>query len=269
MQPEKLIFTTMKNEGPFILEWVAYHRSVGIDFFLIFTNDCDDGTDRIAKRLEELGYGVHVPNEVAEGGNPQHQMLRRVRRRPELQAAVWLLCLDVDEFLNISVGEGTLDDFIGAVESRAGGMVDAISLAWRLFGAGGELRFEDAEMTSRFVWADSASTYHSGRASGLKTLFRNNGTFTRFGPHRPKGIPDDRLDYVRWSDAGGRLFPARDVGWRAWSGFSHEFGRINHYSVRSVDSFLVKRDRGRTNHIRVDQAESYWKDMNARICCRS
>ncbi|MGB8813172.1 MAG: glycosyltransferase family 2 protein, partial [Paracoccaceae bacterium] len=38
------IVTTMKNEGPFILEWIAYHRMIGVDDFLIYTNDCSDGT---------------------------------------------------------------------------------------------------------------------------------------------------------------------------------------------------------------------------------
>ena len=31
------IVTTMKNEGPFILEWLAYHRAIGVDDFLINT----------------------------------------------------------------------------------------------------------------------------------------------------------------------------------------------------------------------------------------
>lgn len=71
------IFTTMKNEGPYMLEWVAYHRSLGVDHFVIFTNDCDDGTDDMARRLQQLGIATHVSNEVKEGGNPQHRMLRR------------------------------------------------------------------------------------------------------------------------------------------------------------------------------------------------
>ena len=69
------VFTTMKNEGPYMLEWVAFHKSIGVDHFLIFTNNCEDGTDDIARRLQDLGLATHVPNEVKDGGNPQHQML--------------------------------------------------------------------------------------------------------------------------------------------------------------------------------------------------
>ncbi len=258
-----IVFTTMKNEGPYMLEWVAFHRLLGVDHFLIFTNDCEDGTDDIARRLQQMGLATHVPNAVSEGGNPQHQMLRRARRHPRVRDADWLMCLDVDEFWNIRVGDNSFRALIDAVEQKAGRPVDAISFAWRLFGSAGNISFDDRLVTEEFTMADQQSPYHSGRAYGLKTLFRNNGKFARFGPHRPKGIEEGAEHEVAWSDAGGNLYPADKVGWRAWGGFDHAFGRLHHYSVRSLDSFLVKRDRGRTNHVRVDQGQAYWKDMNA------
>ena len=256
------VFTTMKNEGPYMLEWIAFHRMLGVDHFLIYTNDCEDGTDDIARRLEALGIATHVENPIHVGGNPQHKMLRRARNHPKVTGAEWLLCMDVDEFWNIRCGDGGFRDAIEAVEEAAGREVDAISFAWKLFGTSGNRTFEDRPVLPEFTSSDSADSYHSSRASGLKTLFRNNGVFTRFGPHRPKGMDEDTIGDVAWSDAGGNLFPAADVGWRAWPGFDHRFGRINHYSVRSLEGFLVKRDRGRTNHIYVEQAESYWRDMN-------
>lgn len=257
------IFTTMKNEGPYMLEWVAFHRHLGADHFIIFTNDCDDGTDLVARRLQELGWATHVDNAVGEGGNPQHQMLRRVRRQPALQESDWAMCLDVDEFWNIRVGDGGFHALIDAVQGKAGKTVDAISFAWKLFGSSGNVAFEDQPITDQFTLCDVEYPYHSGRAFGIKTMFRNNGTFTRFGPHRPKGVDEAKLADVAWSDAGGQLVAFDDVTWRAWRGFDHSFGRLHHYSVRSLEGFLVKRDRGRTNHINVDQGQSYWLDMNA------
>jgi len=255
--PQNVIFTTMKNEGPFMLEWVAHNLSLGFDHIIIYTNDCVDGTDQIAMRLEELGVATHVDNPVKPGGNPQHQALRRARRHPIVADATWLMCLDADEFINVFVGDRTIQ----ALFEHAGD-ADAISLAWRLFGCGGVEAYVDQPITEQFLEADHPTNYGSGRAYGLKTLFRNNGTFTRFGPHRPKGTPEEKQADVKWRDGGGKLFPAEDVGWRAWQGFEHSLGRIHHYSVRSIESFLVKRDRGRTNHINVDQAEAYWHDMN-------
>ncbi len=256
------VFTTMKNEGPYMLEWVAFHKSIGVDHFLIFTNNCEDGTDDIARRLQDLGLATHVPNEVKDGGNPQHQMLWRARRQPRVKESGWLLCMDVDEFWNIKCGDNSFGALIAEVEQRAGQPVDAISFAWKLFGSSGNISFEDKPVTEAFPMGDQPFPYHSGRASGLKTLFRNNGKFNRFGPHRPKGFDEEQAADIAWSDAGGNLFPADKVGWRAWRKFDHSLGRLHHYSVRSMDGFLVKRDRGRTNHILVDQGQSYWQDMN-------
>ena len=47
--------TAMKNEGAFIVDWIAHHRAVGVDRFLVYTNDCEDGTDRLLDRLLVAG----------------------------------------------------------------------------------------------------------------------------------------------------------------------------------------------------------------------
>ena len=51
-------------------------------------------------------------------------------------------------------------------------------------------------------------------------------------------------------------------GWKAADTFAHDLVRLHHYAVRSVESFLVKRDRGRVNHTAEDQGITYWKNMN-------
>lgn len=256
--PKRVIFTTMKNEGPFILEWVAYYLSLGFTGFVVCTNDCTDGTNQIIERLEELGIASHRPNRIRPTDNPQHKALGRVRFHPWVQNADWLLGIDVDEFLNIRVGNRTLDDFIDTI-----GDVDAVSLTWKLFGCGAIETFEDRPITEQFILADHEDKPSSGRAHGFKTMFRNNGTFRRFNPHRPKNLnPDKSEGDVRWSDCGGNLRPMDKVGWRSWHGFSHAHARLHHYSVRSIENFLVKRDRGRTNHVKRDQTEHYWADMN-------
>ncbi len=252
-----VVMTTMKNEGPFILEWVAHNLALGVTGFVIFTNDCADGTDLIAERLTELGHASHRPNDVSDGTPPQHKALRRAAAHPWVQGAEWLMCLDVDEFVNLREGLTTLPELTGAI-----GDCDAVSVAWKLFGCGGVETFANRPVTDQFTLCDAEDDPANGRATGFKTLFRNSGLFSKFNPHRPKGVPAGRADAVRWADCGGNLRPMDQVGWRAWPGFSHRYARLNHYSVRSIDSFLVKRDRGRTNHIAREQTEHYWSDMN-------
>lgn len=252
-----VIMTTMKNEGPFLLEWIAHNLTIGFTGFVVFTNNCDDGTDLMADRLDELGYCSHRPNDVSDGSPPQHKALRRATAHPWVKEAEWLMCLDVDEFINLRGGLTTLDQFIDTI-----GDCDAVSFVWKLFGCGGVEAYADAPVMDQFTLADAEDDPANGRATGFKTMFRNNGLFRRYNPHRPKGVPDGREGDVRWSDCGGNLRPMDQVSWRGWPGFSHQYARLHHYSVRSLDSFLVKRDRGRTNHIAREQTEHYWSDMN-------
>ena len=70
-----VIVGCMKNEGPYVLEWVAYHRAIGVDNFLIYTNGCADGTDEILTRLQELGHVQHRDNEDWKGKSPQQHAL--------------------------------------------------------------------------------------------------------------------------------------------------------------------------------------------------
>jgi hypothetical protein len=50
-----LLAATMPNEGPYILEWVAYHLAIGFTDIVICTNDCVDGSLALLERLQELG----------------------------------------------------------------------------------------------------------------------------------------------------------------------------------------------------------------------
>ena len=253
----RTIVTTMKNEGPFMLEWVAYHRAIGFTDLLIYTNHCDDGTDKIGMRLQELGVAQHVDNQFKKGASPQRVALRRARREPIYDQTDWIICSDCDEFLNVRAGDGTLDALFDAV-----GGADAISLCWKIFGCGDKVAYEDRFVTEQFTWGAQEDFRGKYKAIGLKTLFRPSDAIAKFGVHRPKfaGRPDGFV----WTDGGGQPMPDKyfEAGWSAWPGFQHDHARLHHYAVRSVDSFLVKRDRGRTNHIDRDQGVSYWADLN-------
>ncbi len=104
------IVTTMKNEGPFILEWLAYHRAIGVDDFLIYTNDCTDGTDTMLDAAAGQGHRA-APRQPCSARcdlKPQHAALQAAEDEPVMQDCGWGICMDVDEFINIKIGDGTL-----------------------------------------------------------------------------------------------------------------------------------------------------------------
>ena len=91
-----LAITSVKNEGPFLLEWLAHHRAVGFTDFLVFSNDCDDGTDAMLDRLAELGWLTHLPNPGPWKEGPQWAALKRADAHPLVAQADWIAVIDVD-----------------------------------------------------------------------------------------------------------------------------------------------------------------------------
>ncbi len=255
------IVTTMKNEGPFILEWLAYHRAIGVDDFLVYTNDCDDGTDTMLQLLQDKGLVQHRDNPFRKTDmKPQHAALAAAEDEPLIKNAGWVICMDVDEFISIHVGDGTLAALFAAVPDA-----NMISLTWRLFGNADVEEFKDELITERFTRCAPEMTRKPHQAWGFKTLFRHIGLFKKLGVHRPKGLKPQLVDKVNWVNGSGQAMPKKDYR-NAWRSTTRTIGydlvTLNHYALRSAESFLVKRDRGRVNHVDRDQGLAYWFRMN-------
>ena len=255
------IITTMKNEGPFILEWLAYHRAIGFDDILVYTNDCVDGTDTMLQLLERKGLVQHRDNRFREMGlPPQHAALQSAESELLIKSATWITCIDVDEYINIKIGDGTLDTLFKAVPEA-----NMIAMTWRLFGNGDVRDYVDRPITEQFLRCAPEFARKPHQAWGLKTLFQNIGLFKKLGVHRPKGLNPQLWEEINWVNGSGKPLPREMYrnGWRSTiETYGYDLVQLNHYAVRSAESFLVKRDRGRVNHVDRDQGLAYWFRMN-------
>ena len=255
-----LAVLTVKNEGAFLLEWLAHHLAVGFTDFLVFSNDCDDGTDRMLDRLAQTGRIVHIPNPGPWPRGPQWAALKLAAKHPALRAADWAISLDIDEFVNIHAGAGRLDDLLAALPKA-----DAIPLTWRLFGNCGVVGFTDTPVTACFPGAAPARMLWPWRAVMFKTLFRNNGRYRKLGVHRPRNPDPDHPGAPRWFDGSGRELPAAFLNGRVFSvpgQDNYRFAQINHYALGAMESYVLKCDRGRANRDASAFDLSYWVERN-------
>ena len=251
--------TPMKNEGPFILEWLAYHRLIGVNDFIIFTNDCSDGTDTILERLDEMGLVRHLPNPSCvtgkEGGHHWAAMTY-VNAMPRLRRSDWFISFDVDEFVCIKTGERRLPDLIAACDGA-----DFISMNQRNFGCAGIETFDPAtpliQQFNRAMAPDNAA-YGWDRARGIKTMTRGSAPFDRMGNHSPDVSRDD----LNWVNGSGDALPSNLYkGTLKSTKGAHSGGdlvQLNHYALRSMENFLVKTQRGDANR-RVEEEVKYWR----------
>lgn len=251
----------VRNEAAFLLDWLAWHRSVGITDFVVVSNECDDGTDAMLDRLEALGWLTHLRNAPPYGnGGIQFSGLKLAGKAEAVQQADWLITLDIDEFVNVHVGDRTLPALIAALPEAT-----AITLTWRNFGNGGVIAYDDAPVPLQFTRAGPRPLLWPWRAAMFKTLYRNDRTYRNLGVHRPRNPVEDRLAQARWFDGNGRALPPDMAVGRIFSDYrlpQHGLVQLNHYPLGSVESFVLKADRGRAVHSADRLGLDYWVERN-------
>lgn len=259
----RTLIGTLKDEGPFILEWIAYYKVIGFTHFVIFSNDSTDGTTQILDCLDHAGEIIHIENSIAEENepaDPQGRAYWRAKMRRDVKQSEWVLVADGDEFLNIHVGDGTLDDLFAAM-----GKTDVISATWRIHGNSGIEKFTDKLVIDQFRDAAEMVENKTQRYWGFKTLFRPAGV-RKFGIHRPKFAPwvlDDPLAIV-WRNGSGEVITEHVLkqGWRSQAEtVGYDLVQMNHYMIKSSESFLMKRLRGTANSSNQDRINFEYFNM--------
>ncbi len=247
----------MKDEAPYLVEWVAHHMAVGFTDILVYTNDCTDGTDAMLIRLEELGLAHHRRNVIPAGVKPQPSAIRHAQAEPLVHASDWVMVFDADEFLCINHGDGRIDSLIAAADGA-----DGIVVTWRVFGSGGVVDWSPAPVTEQYT---RAAPPDWNKGWGVKTLFRFDPAIWKLGIHRPtmkaKVLKTEFPDGVRWLNGSGE--PMEDYfkfrGWRSIRRtLGYDWAQMNHYAVKSVEAYAVRKMRGNVN-LKADKYNAdYW-----------
>lgn len=235
----KVIVTTVRNEAPWLLEWIAYHQTLGFDYFIIYTNDnTDDSWTLFEKLIHSGGFEIY-DNPLTLGDSPQKKAFSRAYKRLVELKPDWVVCLDPDEYINLKDCD-TIDEFLNRHP-----MMDAIAVNWRFFGSSG-LKNKGMGLTTERFLHSSRSDFIWNRV--FKTIFRFSKYITGFGPHRP-WFRADYLPNVQYCFPSGHPLkaehikpcsPLRD----ATAHIEFDVAQINHYAIRSSQEYAIKKQRG-------------------------
>lgn len=256
-----------KNEGRFFLEWIAYHRLIGVTEFLIYTNDCEDDSPALLQRLQEMELGVtHVPNPVppcpvSPTEQPQNKALNRAVTHPLVLNAEYVLQIDPDEFLCVKVGAGTLRDLIATAPEA-----DVICTQMRFFGDSGLPRLGDGMVTELLTHAAQESYFLNGI---VKSLAKNSGVFSKITANHVPGFdmmpPGTRKPRI--FNAGGREIAPEAYNHARFRTIpdayrSMAFAQLNHYAVRTLSDYRAKKYRGTPANNDQKLTMRYWHERN-------
>ncbi|MEI2415956.1 glycosyltransferase family 2 protein [Orrella sp. JC864] len=222
----------VKNEADTLLEWIAYHRVIGIDSFFIADNDSTDGTREILAALSSHGMAETIDVPTLPGRKPQmpaySALLGLARGKCDVLAFI-----DADEFLLPTDGADTLRPLVEKIFSDP--QVSALALNWANFGSAGAVFIEDGLVIDRF-------TKRARREFGVhyhyKTLVRPECGQSFANPHHV------RLNAGRYVTAlGTEVVPHAKHGDGLSDKVVWEGARINHYATKSLEEFLVGKSR--------------------------
>ncbi len=254
-RPEVVLVSAMRNEGPFLLEWLAYHRVIGIDRVVVVSNGSTDGSDALCDALAAAGQMTFLRTTPGWGVAPQEAAVQAFETEIGYHPGTWYLWLDADEFLNVHVGDRTVQALVAAL-----GSAQAIMLNWRLFGSNGNDNFPGRHLSEDFVGASKL-----GFVANLETkpMFRHGAKMAGFSANAaglPRLVPGAGATAEDCVGGNGKPLDLRAPRTLAWLegrplpgrnnlASRREFGwnlaQVNHYSVRTPDHFRLKAARGR------------------------
>ncbi|WP_181900475.1 glycosyltransferase family 2 protein [Paracoccus thiocyanatus] len=283
---KRIVVTTVKDEAPYLVEWIAYQKLLGFDEIVITSNDSTDGTDEILERLEAGGWCKAIRFKRADYKTPpQITGFNLICELPELSEPALVFASDVDEFLQVNVGEtGTLDDLLEAAPD-----FDMMLIRWRVFGSAALLTHEEDLTIRRFQFA-SPTSYHGqiflhGQEESLgKPDYKRDLASTEFNRHQSqrwtrtyktlfKYVPGDKISVhlprinregLAKIDGGGRRDPNERYSHLSFFGEhtydgSYALCQLNHYANRSVDEYLMKMLKGDSIYAVNPRGLDHWK----------
>ena len=248
----------IKNEMDALLEWIAYHRVVGVSGFIIADNGSNDGSRAFLDGLEKLGIVSVLDFPDVEGQKPQLPAYERILRTCSTDIDL-LAFIDADEFLVPLDPEQSIAASLDKWFSDPS--VSAVALNWSNFGSNGELFAEEGLVIERFTQR-APQLFNANK--NFKSIVRPNSAIHFNNPHHAE------LRYGRYIDALGNdmvLHPKHGPGVSAevvWNGV-----RVNHYAVKSLEEFLLgKHLRGSAATAKRVKHKAYFKahDRNDETC---
>jgi len=229
MEPVYLTIGTLwKDEDSYAKDFVHYHRSIGVQRFVIYDREYNrihdmfrDDADVFVKHFPDNEFNIHS---TAWAG-----LLNDCQSR-SMYPTKWLALIDADEVL-VPVKTDDMKKVLKDYEDFA-----ALQLNWHTFGSGGADEREAGSLYERFTM----------RAAPWEGI--NTHTQTIAQPDRCKAIKTADPHHVFVSDGEMAVNTRKD---RVIGPFSkapaHDIAWVGHYITKSRAEWAIKNAKGRAD----------------------
>lgn len=244
--PSLAIVTCIKNEGDDLVEWLCFHRHIGVSRFVIYDNLSTDST---LKLLDSMPFRDQITVHTIADESAQKAAFADAleRYRGELD---WVAFIDGDEFI-VPLGEVSLLDKLAEFEANG---VDGFGVHWRIFGSSGHEQRPRGLLTESFTHR-AGDGFRANRH--VKSVVRIAAVEAMVTQHYFRVSGKYLLD-------NGTQPPTDFRGVAAKASFTQGFA-IHHYITKSRAQCMEKIARGRPKPSRSKskyRTLSYWTTYN-------
>lgn len=232
------IVATCKNEVVYLIEWIAYHLSIGFDAIFIYSNGNDDGSDELLESLHNAGFIYYIKNIVGEGASAQDKAYAHALTvNKEVLNYEWSLFIDVDEFFVLN--EFMFSSLADYLDWQNRSETDAIALNWLFSKPVENSDWINSPITKRLPHFNKEASAH------IKTFFKPH-KFSGSSPHFPLCNNNYKYSYRTSSrDIHEKSIKKNDLSFTDNPKNSHAY--VIHYFNRSIPEFIWKYSRNRGN----------------------
>lgn len=233
-----------KNEGPYIKEWIEYHKLIGFDKFYFYDNESNDNTQDVLRKYIEDGLVTYIYIK----GKAQQLSAYNEAIKYYKDECKYMAFMDLDEYLVPTKVNEPIEKIIDQLIKDYPG-ASGVGVNWAIFGSSGHKKRPQGLITENYIYRSKKNhwaNYH------IKTICNPRRVRVFISPHYPLY----KLGAFSVTDSGEGT---RQYGWFNRK-VEYKNLRINHYYSKSEEDYVRKISRGlgdREGNYDLTQFEKY------------
>jgi len=218
------ICAIFKNEARYLLEWIGFHRMIGVDHFVLYDNASSDGGAALIRTSPFARYVTLVDWPMQGGQLPAYaDFIQRHARR-----FTWAAFIDLDEYIH-PLETDTIRPLLARYDGFSG-----VLLHWLVFGPSGHEASPDGLTIANYVMRVPDATPVNQH---VKSLLRTHDL------RDAHSTPHIMVSLGPVCNTRGQRIPAH----ARHDPPCHDAIVLNHYLTRSAEDWQVKMQRGRAD----------------------
>lgn len=214
----------IKDEDEYLLEWVSYHKIIGVDHVILYDNSEKSKVSEILSKFINVGF-VEVVSYPGEARQLEAYMDSVTRFK---QMTEWLVVLDLDEFLT-PLQNDNIKDFLRGIPFYT----SQVLVSWLVYGSDNQTVKKRGLVLERFTrHADTTARWD------YKPIVRPERVLNIKIPHYfevvGKTVNEANKRFWIYPFVTNELSPINDP----------KKVRINHYYTKSKEEFDLKKKKG-------------------------